>query len=179
MGNRIQKPLLVLSLSLNAAFVAMWLMHAFAGSVAVNGESHDAMENAAVSSSVHREIGVTTDQWELIEPHIARFRREAQEQRQAIGALRSRLIELLAADEVNEAAIRAAQEEILAGQRGMQDLVIGLLLKEKEILTSEQQRALLRVIHHQCKCGEQAGSSCVKVGRMLLDDSLPPRYEGP
>jgi Spy/CpxP family protein refolding chaperone len=173
MWNKFQKPLLILSLSLNLAFVAIWLMHTVPSSVTAQKEPPDTVENAAVPSSLHRELGVTLDQWSRIEPHILRFRQSAREQQQIMQALREQLIDLLAAGEVNTAAVRAKQEEILAGQRRMQDLVIELLLQEKDVLTSEQSRALLKVIHRQCKCSGDSSSSGVGFGRMLINDSQP------
>jgi Spy/CpxP family protein refolding chaperone len=171
MWNKFQKPLLVLSLSLNLAFIAIWLMHTVPGSVTAQKESPDAIENAEVSSSLHRELGVTPDQWTRIEPHILGFRQSAREQRQTIGTLRGQLIDLLADDKVNISAIRAKQEEILAGQRRMQNLVIDLLLQEKGVLTPEQQRALLKLIHQQCKCGEESNSSGPGFKDTLINDS--------
>jgi Spy/CpxP family protein refolding chaperone len=173
MWNKFQKPLLVLSLGLNLAFVAIWLVHTAPGLVTAQKEPPEVVENAAVSSSLHRELGVTSDQWSRIEPQILRFRQSAREQQQTIQTLRDQLIGLLAAGDVNMFAIRAKQDEILAGQRRMQDLVIGLLLQEKEILTSEQERALLNVIHQQCKCGGDSGSSGAGFGRMLINDRQP------
>lgn len=82
-------------------------------------------------------------------------------------------MELLAEVKVDEKAIRAKQEEILAGQEGMQNLVIELLLKEKEILTPEQQKALLKVIHQHCNCLENNERGSRGIGRVLSDDKEP------
>jgi Spy/CpxP family protein refolding chaperone len=164
--------------SLNVAFIAIWLAHTAPGLITTQDNSKGVVDNAAVSSSIYRELGVTPEQWNQIKPYIERFREKAKEQRRTIGAFRDQLMELLAAASVEETAIRAKQEEILSGQRRMQDLVIEFLLKEKEILTGEQQQALLKVIHKYCTFGEACGSSGNGLGRMLIDDSLPLRSGG-
>jgi len=170
MWNRSQKLLLALSLGVNVAFIAIWVAHAVPNMIAEQRVARNVADHAAVSSPLHREIGVTAEQWKEIEPHVRYFQKKAQEQRRMISALRGQLMELLASASVDEAAIRAKQEEILSGQREMQTLVIQLLLKEKQILTSDQQRALLRVIHQHCSCREESGYHKNGIGRVLSDD---------
>lgn len=53
-------------------------------------------------------------------------------------------MDLLTIPEVNEAAIREKQEEILAAQHQMQKLVIDHLLKEKELLSPEKAKRLMQ-----------------------------------
>ncbi|HMA66999.1 MAG TPA: periplasmic heavy metal sensor [Desulfosalsimonadaceae bacterium] len=152
MWNSGKKLLFALSLGLNAAFIAIWLMHAAPGFMAERQHVKTSGENGL--DLLHKKIGVTAEQWQQIEPGIQEFRKKAQARQQAIGKLRSELMELLAAPGVDEKTIRAKQDEILAEKRQMQNLVIELLLLEKKVLKPAQQRALLAEIHRLCSCGE-------------------------
>ncbi|MFZ5766794.1 MAG: Spy/CpxP family protein refolding chaperone [Thermodesulfobacteriota bacterium] len=156
--NRLKKPLLVLSVSLNAAFIAFWLTQAMSGL----SIKHKAAENQSGKSmglsALHQEIGVTPEQWKRIEPHALHFRKETEAQLRILGGLHGQLMELLAAPDLDESAIREKQAEILAGQRRMQDLVFDLLLQEKDILTLAQRRELLQAIHQSCAVAKQSCS---------------------
>jgi Spy/CpxP family protein refolding chaperone len=61
------------------------------------------------------------------------------------------MLQLVASAEPDGQAIAAKQEEILAGQRQMQRLVIGRLLAEKEVLTPGQQEAFFGLMRRQCQ----------------------------
>lgn len=79
-------------------------------------------------------------------------------------------MDLLAVPEADEAAIRAQQKEILSNQRQMQDLVIGHLLMEKEILSPEQARSLMQALCKQCS--EKGGMATGKgIGGILMNQS--------
>lgn len=150
MWNNLRKPLLALSLGLNLAFIFMWLIHILSASDDTVAPSSLGIDEA-VPSALHREIGVREEQWRKIEPFVQDFRKKAGEQRQKISALRGQLLDLLIVAEVDETAIREAQEEILASQRRMQNLVINHLLKEKELLTPEQGEKLMQSLCKQCR----------------------------
>jgi Spy/CpxP family protein refolding chaperone len=151
MWNRIRKPLLALSLGLNLAFVAIWLAHSIPSWTTGQKVTKTIAGHSAVPSLLHREIGVTPDQWERIEPIILDFREKAEKQRRMITSLRGQLMDLLVMPDVDETAIRSKQEEILAGQRRMQNLVIDHLLKEKELLSPDQAKKLLQSLCEQCR----------------------------
>jgi Spy/CpxP family protein refolding chaperone len=72
---------------------------------------------------------------------------------------------------VDEIAIRAKQEEILAGQRQMQNVVIDHLLKEKEILSAEQAKKLIQSLCEQCRHegGGMGSAKHLGLGRVLTD----------
>ncbi len=173
MWNKLKIPLFTLSVTLNVAFVAVWLAHTVPDLFTEFRVSHNVSDPAPISSSLYRELGVTSEQWNQMEPHIQHFRENAEDQRRKISMLRGQLMELLAEANVDEKALRAKQREILAEQQGMQNLVIELLLKEKEILTPEQQKALLKVIHQHCNCLENKEGSSRGIGRMLSDNEEP------
>jgi len=150
MWNNLRKPLFALSVGLNLAFIAVWLVHSLSVPGDAGGLSRPESDGA-VPSALHREIGVTEEQWRKIEPLVLDFREKATKQRQKISALRGQLMELLTMSNVDKAAIRKTQEEILAGQRRMQNLVIDHLLKEKELLSPEQGKKLMQFLCEQCR----------------------------
>jgi len=164
MWDRLKTPLLALSVCLNAAFFAFWLAQALPGLNTGPDVMEGVVDDIAGLATLHREIGVTPEQWMRIEPYVLHFREESEGQLRILGGLHDQLMDLLAAAEIDEPAIRAKQEEIVAGQRQMQDLVFELLYREKEILTLEQRRELLRAIHQSCtvaakSCSQTDGSA--------------------
>lgn len=151
MWNHLRSPLLALSLGLNLAFAAIWLAHAAPDWAAGQTLTKTVADPLAVPSALHREIGVTPEQWQRIEPIIRDFREKAAQHRQTISSLRGQLVDLLRMPVVDEAAVRSKQEEILTGQRRMQDLVIGHLLKEKAMLAPDQAEKLIQSLCEQCR----------------------------
>lgn len=168
MWNRLKKPLIALSVGLNLAFIAIWLMHA------VPHLAPDRQTPKSVDSDrpdfLHRKIGVSAEQWQQIAPHLREFRKKARDQRQTIRTLRGQLMDLLAEPSVEKQAVREKQKEILANKRIMQNLVIELLLEEKKILTADQQRELLSAIHQHCTCSEAGRNGSERLGPMLRND---------
>lgn len=167
MFNNLYKPLFALSVGLNLAFIAMWLVHALSAPDNMSEPSHSGV-NSSVPSALHREIGVTEEQWQKIQPWVLDFREKAGKQRQKISALRTQLMDLLTMPEEDEAAIRKTQEEILAGQRRMQNLVIDHLLKEKEFLSPEQGKRLMQSLCKQCR--QDSGMASGKGFGRVLDE---------
>lgn len=155
MWRKVRTPLFLLSLGLNAAFIAIWLMHVVPGFIADRQDIGARGENGP--DVLHRKIGVTPAQWQQIEPRIQEFREKAQARRRAIGKRREELMSLLALPSADEKTIRAKQDEILAEKRQMQKLVLDLLLLEKKVLEPAQQRALIAEIHRIC-CRTEKGT---------------------
>ena len=161
-------PLLALSLGVNIAFIAIRLLHTHPAP-RDRGFAVPAGNDGDVPSALHREIGVTREQWRKIAPCVREFREKARAQRQKITTLRGQLIDLLMLPEPDKAAIRAKQEEILTGQRWMQNLVIEHLLLEKEHLSQDQGRKLLRYLREQC--GHNSAAACGKGPGRVLDEN--------
>jgi Spy/CpxP family protein refolding chaperone len=153
MWKRMKPLLVILSIALNVAFVGVWLVYAAAS----RPESRDAPCQPGDSQSVwcplHRELNVTPNQWQKIEPQLRKFRTSADEICRQIGQLRIEIIDLLAVPEPNLAAVKAKQEEVLAGQRRMQALVIEQLTDEKAVLTAEQQQRLFDMLRSRSSGG--------------------------
>ncbi len=152
MANQIGVILIVLSVALNVAFVGAWVAQAFP---ADRDGIHAPAAEDAIWCPLHRKLGTTQRQWALIEPRLKEFKEATQELCATINEARREMIDLIAVDEPNREAILAKREQILAGQRKMQGLVIGRLLSEKEILTREQHAELFALMRRRAGCAGQ------------------------
>lgn len=159
MWKKIAPLLIVLSVALNAAFVGVWALQA------IRAHWPAAHVKEEVWCPLHRQLNVTHEQWRQIEPRLAVFRRDSQALCQQINGLRSQMIDMIAGSEPNRQAIAAKQEEIRAGQQRMQQLVVGQLLAEKEVLTADQQKELFDMLRKR--------SGCAGLGRMLSLSDAP------
>ena len=144
--------LVILSIALNLAFVGVWLTCAAASRMGSQEMRCEPGSSDTVWCPLHRELNVTAQQWQKIEPLLRQFRASADEICRQIGELRMEIIDQLAAPETNLAAVKAKQEEILAGQRRMQALVIEQLTSEKAVLTAEQQQRLFDMLRSRSGC---------------------------
>lgn len=149
MWNKIRPLLIFLSVALNLAFVVSWAAIALPSHLRARGQSgHD----EGVSCPLHQRLGATEAQWREIEPRVVKFQESARLACAEANRARGELIDLIAAPEPNREAIHAKQEEIVACQRRMQDLVVDHLLNEKGVLTQEQQGQLFRLLRQQSGC---------------------------
>ena len=144
--------LIVLSVALNIAFGAVWLANAARSRHQTANAGAEPDQTTGVWCPLHRELGVDGQQWREIEPRLKEFQASAGELCQHIGRLRSEVIELIASEEPDLAAIRAKQDEILASKRKVQQLVLECLLTEKETLTVDQQRRLFEMLRNRTGC---------------------------
>ncbi len=143
MGTRLLSLVILLSVALNGAFVATWLSQVWLPTAA---------DNCEACCPLYQQIGASDSQRQEIEPRLASFRRSAQELCRQIEQRRQELLDLIAAPQVDRAALRAKQEEILQGQRQMQELIVEHLLREKTVLTPQQQKVLFDLIRTRCGC---------------------------
>jgi Spy/CpxP family protein refolding chaperone len=154
--------ILIFSVALNAAFGAMWAIHRLPAHLGCIGHKGDLHAKSCISCPLHRKLGTSEKQWQEIEPRLVKFKTASQAICRELNQLRKELIDLIAAPQTDLEAIRAKQDEILAGQRRMQELLISHLLAEKEVLTPQQQKSLFDMIRKQGDC---AGSwSIMSVG---------------
>jgi Spy/CpxP family protein refolding chaperone len=158
MWKKMKTAILFFSVALNVAFGVMWAIHRFPAHFGCTGYKGDSNAKSCVSCPFHRKLGTSEKQWQKIEPYLVEFKTSAQAVCRELNQLRNELINLVAAPQTDFEAIRAKQDEILAGQRRMQELVVSLLLKEKEVLTPQQQKSLFDMIRKQGDC---AGSSSI------------------
>ena len=151
-------PLLVLlSVTLNLGFVGVWVAQAFCGAWLKHKQPHQYEQE--VWCPLHRDLGVTEQQWECLEPLLIQFRHEAGAISRQMNSKRSDLIDLVAAENPDSQAIADKQKEIRLVQQQMQQLVIDLLLTEKRTLTADQQAKLFAIMREP--------SSCHRPSRML------------
>jgi len=152
MWQKARKLLMILSVSLNIAFLSVWLVHAVPTLFDRPQTSKETEPNDLIWSPLHRELGLKEEQWKQIEPHLTEFKKSVQEQCQKISALRMEMMDLLASPHVELEAVQAKQEEIVEAQRRMKTLVIEHLLTEKKMLTPQQQDKLFDMIRAQSQC---------------------------
>jgi Spy/CpxP family protein refolding chaperone len=142
-------PYLVLaSVAINLAFAAVWLAHAAPALLKA-----EPAEERAVWCPLHRDLGVTAEQWERIEPRLREFQTSVGELCREVDLLRSEVLELVAAERPDTEAIELKQEEILSTKRAIQRLVVEHLLAEKQSLTSSQQAKLFELLRRRTECG--------------------------
>ena len=170
--------LIVLSVGLNLTFVGIWVGRAVACRQAQHDSCGHAGKQGEITCPLHRKLGTNPEQWKKIEPRLAAFQRDSRTVCQEIGRKRAELIDLLAAPQVDRQAIAAKQEEVLAGQRRVQQLVIDQLLAERELLTPQQQKALFDLLRERGGCpahgpmmmnfGESEGAGCSAYGKCAV-----------
>ncbi|MBI4871545.1 MAG: periplasmic heavy metal sensor [Candidatus Riflebacteria bacterium] len=151
MWRKIAPLLIVLSVTLNVAFVGCQTVHFFHAKWASGG----AYGQGAVGCPLHRQLGTDREQWRRIEPVVTAFRTRAQAVCRDVTRARGELLELLAAPQLDRRMLAAKQDEILAGQRRMQGLVIEHLLAEKRLLTPQQSKELFELLRRRSNRADQ------------------------
>ena len=165
MLRKIAVPLFALSVALNAAFAAFWSVHAFGGRPRARRAGGG---GEGVWCPLHRRLGTTEEQWREIGPRLEAFHGASAEICREIDRLRLELIDVVAAPEPDMEAIWAKQEQIREGQRLMQELVIGHLLEEKKVLTTEQQEQLFDMMRARSFCAGRGLGAVGVEGRGAL-----------
>ena len=144
--------LIILSVALNLAFIGTWATHAIRTHWVCPGPGGHAAGPGGMWCPLHQKLGANPEQWKEIEPRLAEFRKNSLSICEEVTRKRAEMIDLIAAPQPDREAIRVKQEEILAGQRKMQELVIGQLLAEKEVLTPQQQKELFDLLRQRGGC---------------------------
>ena len=160
MWKRIAPLLVILSVALNLAFIGVWGAHVIRehghhGTWFTDKRSDD------IGCPLHRKLGASEQQWKQIEPKLVEFRKSSQSVCEEVNRKRQEMIDLVASANPDPQAIAAKQEEILAGQRKMQALVIEQLLAEKQVLTPQQQKELFDLLRQRSGC---AGHGAMMMG---------------
>jgi Spy/CpxP family protein refolding chaperone len=158
MWQNIRPYLISLSIALNLSFLAMWIAYAApvdsAGEVA-GEEGSPRTAESSVWCPLHRELQVTEQQWREIEPRLRQFQASVGELSAHVDRMRSEVIDLLAAESPDLAAVRAKQDEILAAKRAMQDMVAAHLIAERQVLTAAQQQQLFQRLRDRTRCSAE------------------------
>jgi len=152
MWKKIAPLLIVLSVALNVAVIGVWAAHVVRGHWIGRDRYGHGDGSEDVWCPLHRRLNVTDEQWRRLGPRMGEFQRQSQAVCAELNRLRNEVIDLVAAAEPDRQAIAAKQEEILVGQRRMQQLVIEHLLAEKEALTPQQQEELFNLLRRRSGC---------------------------
>ncbi|MFW6107495.1 MAG: Spy/CpxP family protein refolding chaperone [bacterium] len=152
MWKKMKALLIVLSVGLNVAFVVAWAAHALPARAGSRRSGPHGKDGEGIWCPLHRDLGTSEEQWREIEPRLKQFQARSRELCRHVNRLRGEMIDLVAAPEPDRAAIEAKQNEVLAGQRKMQDLVIDHLLAEKQLLSPDQQKRLFEMIRQRSRC---------------------------
>ncbi len=166
MWKKVVPLLIVLSVAINIAFFSIWAVHAVRAAHWGDGS----LRQGEVWCLLHRRLNVTDEQWRQIEPRLVDFQTDARSVRESVTRYREELLDLIAAAEPDPEALHAKQEEILAGQRRMQELLIEHLLSQKDILTPVQQCELFDMMRRRSgRIGHGYGKMPMGSGRYFRD----------
>ena len=153
MRGRLLGVLIALSLALNLAFAVTWGTYRFAAIASSRQPDENASgRQAGIWCPLHRELGLSPQQWEQIEPVLRALQEQGQALHRELSQERDQMIGLLAAAEVDWNAVRRRQETILEGHRRMQDMVLEQLVAEKEVLDDEQGAKLFGLLRQRAAC---------------------------
>lgn len=176
MGKHAKVLLITLSVALNVAFVGVWLVHAMSSPSGMPQAYPGPDTRYPIWCPLHRELNVTLEQWQQIEPRLKEFRATADSITGEVQGLRTEVVDLLAGPHPDRQAVEAKQDEILTAQRRMQRLVAKHLLGEKEILTADQQQQLFAIIRNRLGGNQTTGPLLVPgkaaeggIGKILRD----------
>jgi Spy/CpxP family protein refolding chaperone len=163
--------LVLLSVAVNVAFVSVWAAHRISPRSA--SLLAPAKDREAAGCPLYRILKAGDRKWKELEPRIQKFRAAAQALCRETNQKRLELIDLMAAPQVDRQAIRAKQEEIIGGQRKMQEMVVEHLLSVKQALTLPQQQELFKQIREFTPCGGRGPMMGLKPGGANCPDELP------
>ena len=151
MWRKVRPIVLAVSVALNVALLSTWAVHAVPTHLL--GENHaEETGQQDIWCPLHRELGVTEEQWEKIEPAMVRFQEKVRQQSQNLRKLRDEMLELLRSPDVDREKMEAQQEKIIRGHRKMQDIVLEHLLAEKRLLTDSQEANLFGMLADRMGC---------------------------
>jgi Spy/CpxP family protein refolding chaperone len=149
-------PILALaSVALNVAFIGVAATQVVRTHAGAPETCEPRPGRGEVWCPLHRQLGVTPEQWRRLQPTLIEFHQASRAVREEVGRKREALIGLLSSSPPDRQALAAAQEEVLAGQRRMQQLVVEHLLAEKDVLTPEQEKELFDLIRKRGGCTTQ------------------------
>lgn len=151
--------LILVSVGLNMAFVAAWLAYR----IPLRG---CACHGIRTECPMHVQLGATEPQWRDIEDRLAAFRESSKPLCKEIQRHRIDLLNLVAAQEPDRTAIRAKQEQILEGQRQMQEKAIENLMGLNATLTPEQRKRLFDLLRERSQCAGRGPMMMGMGGRM-------------
>jgi Spy/CpxP family protein refolding chaperone len=176
MAKHVKVLLITLSIALNVAFVGVWVTRAISAPRGAPRPYPGPQPDQPIWCPLHRELNVSPEQWQRIEPRLEEFRSQMDSITAEVQGLRLEVVDLLARPQSDGETVEAKQEEILTAQRRMQRLVAEHLLEEKKVLTPDQQRQLFETIRGRLSGTQSAGPLLVPgkaaeggIGKILRD----------
>lgn len=163
MWRKMQPIVLILSLALNAGFASAWIAGVVRQETTAGCRAQRHVDGE-IWCPLHRRLGVSEAQWRTIEPRMLAFHDSSRVVCRRMQTLRGEVMDLLAANKPDRAAITAHHEEITAQQQTMQQLVLRHLLREKEDLTPEQWQQLLELMRDRKGCGGYGPLRAMRAG---------------
>ena len=146
---------IVCSLTLNVAFLGVWLMQSIP-SLFNKYQCTEGLKDCR-KCPLQAALDLNDSQWVLIEPRIKAFHESSATVYKEIAASRAALIDELEKPEPDSAAISMCRDRIQSGQNKMQLLVVSHILDEKSMLTSEQQKRFFKMMRANMACSGMPG----------------------
>ncbi len=143
---KIKALFVLLSVAFNGAVVAAWVHQSR------QGQSCPEQDAGPRPCMLLHKIGASEEQLRTLQPRFEEFRQASEALCRDISGRRQELIDLLASAPTDRRAIEAKEQEILAGQRKMEELVVAHLLAVKENLRPDQRKAMFDLIRSRCGC---------------------------
>ncbi len=150
MHKRLVLIILALSLALNAAFVITCAVRRFGVHRLGTGSGRRvAGGDEEIWSPLHRNLGVTEEQWQKIEPHMREFLRTMEQRHERISEVRREMLDVLFSPDTDREAIEEQQDEVLKAFRRTQNVVLDHVLTERQYLTDTQEKKLKRMLQRR------------------------------
>ena len=147
--------LIACSLTLNAAFLGIWLVHSIP-SLFNRYQCPEGLKDCR-KCPLQAALDLNDSQWVLIEQRIKTFHESSAIVYKEIAGSRAALIDELEKPDPDSTAMSICRERIQAGQNKMQLLVVSHILDEKSILTSDQQKLFFKMMRANMACSGMPG----------------------
>jgi hypothetical protein len=150
--------IMVCSLVLNAAFVAMWVTHAAPRFLVAHRLCRSDRPPDCRNCPLHKTLSLSDSQWGVLRPRVEAYRHVADSLLREIASARESLLVELARTPTDTAALAACRGRILDGQRRMQEQVVMTVLEQKKVLAPEQQRRFIEAMRGSMACERGLGT---------------------
>jgi Spy/CpxP family protein refolding chaperone len=148
--------IMLCSLVLNVAFVAMWMAHAVPRHF-IKRCQYGCAESLHQKCPMQKALALSDSQWTQLHPGIDSIRETTSGLYRELAKNRMALVDELEKTPTDSAALFTCREHIVACQGNIQALVVNHLLEEKKMLTLEQQRRFFSAIRGNMSCGGVQG----------------------
>lgn len=155
MWKKLRPFVLAFSIALNVTLLGTWMLHALPAHL--HEWTGNDEKQPLIWSSLHRELGVTDEQWEKIEPDMRRFQQKIRDQRSKMRELRVEMLEILRQPEVDQERLEEHQNTMQEAHREMQEMVLSHILTQKRLLTNTQKERLFQILDRRMNSADHRG----------------------